>query len=143
MKLLDVNVLLHAYNPDFPDHQRAKRWLEEALSGADLVGLAWITIVAFLRIATSPRGFPRPLEVPEAVGAVSAWLAQPVVRVLEAGERHWTIMRALVEASQARGNLANDAHLAALALEHGATVCTNDRDFSRFPALRTLDPLSS
>jgi hypothetical protein len=141
VKLLDANVLLHAYNPDFPDHDRAKEWLEGAVSGVEPIGLAWLTIIAFLRITTSPRGFPRPISAAEAVRIVSSWLDRSNVRIIESGSAHWPILARLIEGSQASGNLANDAHLAALAIEHGATLATHDRDFSRFPGLRLEDPL--
>jgi len=143
VKLLDASALLHAYDPDFREYERSRRWLEETFSGPERVGLAWVTVLAFLRIATNPRAFPRPLSIEEATSVVSEWLERPNVSVLEPGARHWEILRDLLSEAQARADLVMDAHIAALALEHGATVCTDDRDFARFPALRTLDPLSS
>jgi toxin-antitoxin system PIN domain toxin len=140
VKLLDANVLLHASNAGFPDHSKARKWLEAALSGTEPVGIAWITIVAFLRIATNPRGFLRPLSAREATTAVQEWLDRENVRVLEGGESHWPLLRSLIEETTATGNLVNDAHLAALAKEHGATIWTNDRDFARFE-VEFRDPL--
>ncbi|MBI3975839.1 MAG: type II toxin-antitoxin system VapC family toxin [Armatimonadetes bacterium] len=142
MILVDANLLLYAYNPSFERHALALRWLEELLSKPEPVGLAWLTILAFLRIGTSPRAFEYPLATDEAVPIVSSWLAQPMVTVLEPGERHWMILTDLLSRTQARGPAVMDAHLAALAIEHGATLCTSDRDFARFPGLQIINPLA-
>ncbi len=111
------------------------------LSGADPVCLAWQTVLAFLRITTPARVFERPLLVHEAVSIVDSWLQQPATRLVQPTERHWPILSRLLPDAQARGPLVMDAHLAALAIEHGATMCTSDRDFSRFSGLRVVDPL--
>lgn len=141
MILVDVNILLYAYNAEAEQHAKSRAWLEAVLSGPDLVRFAWLTLWAFLRIATSPRVFDRPLSTPEAEAAISSWLAQPAAGILEPGERHWDILRGLVRDSQAVGPLVMDAVLAAIALEHGATVCTTDRDFTRFSGLKWTNPL--
>ena len=141
MILIDANLLLYAYHPRSPAHERARSWLESTLSGAAPVGLAWVTILAFLRITTSPRIFERPLTMSEAEAAVSTWLARPSVAIVEPGERYWEILRALLSSEKVSGALVMDAALAALAIEHGATLCTTDRDFSRFRGLRNEDPL--
>lgn len=143
MTLIDANLLLYAYDASSRHHARSREWLEEVLSGPDPVGLAWIAILAFLRISTNPRALAHPLSLAEAVSIVSSWLEQPCVQPLDPGERHWEILSGLLEPAQARGPLVMDAHLAALALEHGAILATSDRDFSRFEGLRTLDPLVS
>lgn len=143
MKLLDASVLLHAYDPDFRANERSRRWLEKTLSRPECVGLPWVAVLAFLRIATNPRAFPRPLSIPEATSIVTEWLQSPNVSVLAPGERHWGILRDLLSASQARADLVMDAHVAALALEHGAIVCTDDSDFRRFPGLRLENPLEA
>lgn len=103
---------------------------------------AWLTLGAFLRIATSPRVFERPLAAAEAVAAVSSWLDRPNCGILEPGERHWEIVQRLIDEGQASGALVMDAALAALAIEHGATLCTVDRDFARFRGLSWRDPLA-
>jgi hypothetical protein len=139
--LLDANVLLYAYDRASERHGTAAAWLETALSGAETVAVSWSVLLAFLRITTSPRMLQEPLSMAEAVSAVSQWLERPNVRVIEPGERHWEILRSLLVDTQIRGGDVMDAHLAAIASEHGATVCTHDRDFARFPGLRTLDPL--
>jgi toxin-antitoxin system PIN domain toxin len=139
--LVDANLLLYAYHPRAEQHEKSRTWLEAVLSGPDLVRFAWLTLWAFLRIATSPRVFDRPLSVSEAEAAISSWLGQPTVGVLEPGEQHWDILRSLVRDGQTTGPLVMDAVLAAIALEHGATICTTDRDFSRFSKLKWMNPL--
>ena len=106
------------------------------------VCLAWQTVLAFLRISTHRRIFQRPLLLEEAVGIVSSWFEQPAIRLLRPTDRHWAILGQLLPEAQARGPLVMDAHLAALAIEHGAEVHTADRDFSRFPGVRVAYPLS-
>ena len=142
MILVDANLLLHAYHPRAAHHDASRTWLEVTLSGSDLVRFAWVTLWAFLRIATNPRVFERPLTTSEAETAVSSWLARPTVGLLEPGERHWEILRQLMQSGQTTGPLVMDAVLAALALEHGATLYTTDLDFSRFPGLRWTNPLA-
>jgi uncharacterized protein len=139
--LIDANLLLYAYHPRSEQHEAAKAWLEEVLSGPQLVRIAWLTVWAFLRISTNPRVFERPLSITEAETAVSAWLSQPTVGIIEPGDRHWEILRALMSEGQVAGPLVTDAALAALAIEHGATLHTTDRDFSRFSALDWTNPL--
>lgn len=142
MILVDANLLLYAYHPRAEQHEESRAWLEAVLSGSDLVRFAWLTLWAFLRIATNPRVFERPLSTTEAEAAISAWLGQPAAGILDPGERHWVILRGLVRDGQAAGPLVMDAVLAAIALEHGATVCTTDRDFSRFSGLKWMNPLA-
>ena len=141
MILIDANLLLYAYHPGAEQHEKSRAWFEAVLSGPDLVRFAWLTLWAFIRIATNARVFDRPLSVSEAEAAISSWLAQPVAGILEPGERHWDILRSLVREGQATGPLVMDAVLAAIALEHGATLCTTDRDFLRFSRLRWINPL--
>ena len=142
MKLVDLNVLLYAVNRDSAHHEVIRRWWEDALSGDVPVGLAWVVLLGFLRLTTNPRILPRPLDVEDAVSVVGEWLAQPPVRPLVPTDRHWPILQDLLRASGAAGNLTTDAHLAALAIEHGATLLSTDTDFARFANLRWLDPLA-
>lgn len=142
MILVDANLLLYAYNPRAADHDASRRWLEASLSGQPLVRFAWLSLWAFLRISTNPRVFERPLTMTEAEAAVAAWLAQPMAGILEPGERHWDILRALARHGQTSGTLIMDAALAAIAIEHGATLCTTDRDFARFDGLKWENPLA-
>ncbi len=141
MILVDANLLIRAYNPRSAEHESSRIWLEGALSGGELVRFAWVTVWAFIRIATSPRVFERPLSIAEADSIVTSWLAQPSAGILEPGERHWEILRGLLKDGQASGGLTMDAALAAIAVEHGATLCTTDRDFTRFPHLSWVNPL--
>ena len=141
MILVDANLLLYAYHSGSARHAASRRWLESTLSGTELVRFAWVTLWAFLRIATHPRVFERPLPLADARAAVSSWLEQPVAGIIDAGERHWSILQELANDGQAVGPLIMDAALAALAIEHGATLCTTDRDFSRFPGLKWTNPL--
>ena len=143
MILVDVNLLLYAYNPSFPLHAEARDWWERTLSQPGPVRLAWVTILAFLRITTNPRSFESPLSVEEATACVSEWLSRPMVDILEPGERHWGILSELLQTTKSRGASVMDVHLAALAIEHGATLCTSDRDFVRFPGLEVRNPLQS
>jgi toxin-antitoxin system PIN domain toxin len=141
--LVDANVLLHAYHPRSQQHDRCRSWLERAFSSPMPVGLPWLSIWAFLRIGTNPRAFERPMTTTEARTIVTAWLALETVRTVEPGERYWQILSDLLVAGQVSGPLVTDAAIAALALENGASLCTTDRDFARFPALRTIDPTGS
>lgn len=142
MIVVDANLLLYAYHPRAAQHEKSRAWLEAALSGSDFVRFTWLTLWAFLRIATNPRVFEQPLSAAEAATAISSWLAQPVSGIVEPGERHWEILQGLVRDGQTTGPLVMDAVLAAIAMEHGATVCTTDRDFSRFPGLKWMNPLA-
>jgi hypothetical protein len=141
--LVDANILIYAYNPDSEHHYRAKDWLEDAFSQPEPIKLAWQSILAFLRITTNIHVFRRPFSTIEAISIVSLWLEQPCVAVLHPGERHWETLSKLMEDTQIRGPLVPDAHLAALALEHGAAICSHDGDFTRFPALRVIDPCAT
>jgi toxin-antitoxin system PIN domain toxin len=122
-------------------HPAAKRWFESALAGADPVGLSWSTILAFLRIGTNPRVFERPYSIEDAAEIASSWLAHPAVAVVRPGERYWEILRELLLEARVEAALVTDAALAALAIEHGATLCSTDRDFRRFRKLKLQNPL--
>src|SRR5262245_58857278 len=126
MILVDANLMLFAYDPRAWEHDRSRRWLEETLSGTSLVRFSWLTLWAFLRIGTNPRVFEHPLSMQEAEDIVSSWLAQPVAGIVEPGERHWDLLRTLTRDGKTRGPLVMDAVLAALAIEHGATLYTTD-----------------
>jgi len=141
--LVDTNLLLYAYHPRSAQHEASRAWLEAVLSGRGLVRFAWLNLWAFVRIATSPRVFESPLSVSEAEAAVSSWLAQPNAGVLEPGERHWEILRDLMREGQTVGPLVMDAVVAAIAIEHGATLHTTDRDFTRFSGLEWTNPLGA
>lgn len=143
MLLVDANVLLHAANRRAPEHDAAGAWLGAALGGAEAVGFAWTVILAFLRLSTHPAVFPRPLTAGQATDTGEAWLGARAAVGIEPTRRHIPLLRGLLERSGTAGNLVADAHLAALALEHGATVVSFDRDFARFEGVALLRPTSS
>lgn len=141
MKLLDLNILLYAVNSDTPLHAAAKAWLEDTLSGAERVAIPWPVLLGFIRISTSSRVMPRPIPTRQALDVIDSWLAQPAVSAIHPGDDHWRILRALLAETGTAGNLSTDAHLAALAIEHGAELCSTDTDFARFRGLRWTNPL--
>ena len=143
MTLSDVNLLLYAVDSTSPRHEAARRWLEERLSGTETFGFAWTVLLAFVRLSTHRSVFERPLTLAQAFDLVDEWLAQPSAAVLHPTDRHAAVVRELLEPVGAAGNLVVDAHLAALAIEHGATLASSDRDFGRFPRLAWVDPLSA
>jgi len=140
LKIVDVNVLLDVANEASNNHGPAVSFWESAQNGHEPIGLAWITVVGYLRIVTSPSIFPSPLRLEAALGRVSTWLSSGVVRVVREKDDHWDLFRSLVAQTGARGNLATDAHLAALAISHDAVLVSFDRDFSRFKGLRWERP---
>lgn len=142
MILLDANLLLYAYHAGATQHAAAKRWFENALAGGDPVGLSWSTMLAFLRIGTNPRVFERPYSIEDAAEIVSSWLSHPVVAIVRPGERYWEVLREVLVEARAEAALVSDAALAALAIEHGATLCSTDRDFRRFRKLKLQNPLA-
>jgi toxin-antitoxin system PIN domain toxin len=139
--LVDANILIYAIDADSPHHRSARRWLEEALSGTTPIGFAWIVVLAFLRLTTRSGILSKPLKAERAMAFVDEWLAQPYVRAVSPGEGHWAILRKLLSDSGAAGNLTSDAHLAAIALELGASICSTDADFGRFPGVDRISPL--
>jgi len=142
MILLDANLLLYAHVSSFPQHVQARDWLDAQLSGNGPVGLPWPSLVAFLRIVTNPRVFERPESMAEAWRQVHAWLDAEVVWIPQPTERHRDVLGTLLTAAGVHANLVPDAHLAALAIEHGLLLCSTDGDFGRFTDLRWQNPLS-
>ncbi len=141
MKLIDTNLLVYAYVPALEQHAAARRWFEETVSQDEAVGLAWVSVLGFLRVVTNPRIFRVPIRLDRAVAVVDEWLEQQAVEIVLPTPRHWLTLREMLTTGQAGGALTTDAHVAALALEHGATVYTTDRDFTRFPGIRAVNPL--
>ncbi len=136
MKLPDTNVLVHAVNRDAPAHSAATRWLAQAFDGGAGVALSWVALLGFVRISTRRGILARPLTVGEALQVVHHWLAQPTAHVVDPGPGHAALLGRLLIGAGSAGNLTNDTHLAALAIEHGATLGSFDRDFERFAGLR-------
>ena len=141
MKVVDLNVLLYAVNREGAKHGVARAWLDDTLSGAEPIGLPWVVLMGFLRLSTSRVVFPKPLTAEQALSIVDSWLAQPSVVALVPGDDHWRVLRGLLEESGTAGNLTTDAHLAAMAIENGAELCSSDSDFARFRHLRWVNPL--
>lgn len=141
MILVDANLLIYAHVRSFPQHEAAREWLDDRLNGQARVGLPWPSLLAFLRLVTNPRVFEHPERMPVAWRQVADWLNCQCVWIPQPTERHETVLGTLLEAQSMQGNLVPDAHLAALALEHGLTLCTTDGDFARFTGLRWENPL--
>ena len=141
MKLLDANLLIYAVDETTPRHALAKTWLEATLSGTDRVAFSWTVLLAFVRLTTRATVFAHPLSSDDALDLVDSWLAMPCATVVHPTERHAQLLREFLEHVGTAGNLTTDAHLAALAVEHGAVLCSSDADFSRFPGVRWVDPL--
>ena len=143
MKIVDANLLLYATDTRSPRYRAARSWLERQLSGEETIALTWVVLLAFARLSTNPHVFERPLSPERAFDVVDAWLGQPCVVIVHPGDRHSSIVRHLLHPLGTAGNLVNDAHLAALAVEHGAELNSCDSDFSRFSGLRWINPLDS
>jgi toxin-antitoxin system PIN domain toxin len=141
VKLPDVNLLVYAADETAVLHKPALKWVEATLSGSETVAFTWLVLIGFVRLITNPRVLQDPWGVEKALDVVDGWLAQPAVTVVHPTDRHAAVLRDLLAPLGAAGNLTSDAHLAALAIEHGATLHSCDNDFSRFSGLRWTDPL--
>ena len=142
MILLDANVLIYAHVSTFSQHREAREWLDRQLSGFADVGLPWPSLLAFLRLVTNPRVFERPEPMADAWRQVREWLACESAWIPQPTQRHVEIVSELLALPGIHGNLIPDAHLAALAIEHGLTLCSTDGDFARFPGLNWLNPIA-
>jgi uncharacterized protein len=140
--LSDVNVLLYAFRRESPQHEQHKSWLEQALVGDEAFGVNDLVLSAVVRISTHPRVYQEPSSPHTALSFCEAVRSAPRSVQLQPGPQHWAVFARLVADHRCRGNAVPDAYLAALALEHGATWVTRDRDFARFRGLRVLDPLA-
>jgi toxin-antitoxin system PIN domain toxin len=141
--LVDANLLIYAGVDSFEQHESARRWLDERLNGVAPVGLPWSSLLGFLRVTTNPRVFERPTAMADAWRQVLAWLACESAWVPQCGERHRDILGGLLTAPGVHANLVPDAHLAAIAIEHGLILCSTDGDFARFSGLRWENPLAA
>jgi toxin-antitoxin system PIN domain toxin len=141
--LVDVNLLVDATMTSAVGHEAARAWLQERLSGTARVGLPWAAITGFIRVVGQPRAWERPMPVGDAVSVVRSWLSRPSAWIPEPGPRHVDLIEALLRA-QPSVRLVTDAHLAAIAIEHGLELCSRDRDFARWSdlGLRSRDPLA-
>lgn len=143
MKLIDTNVLVYAVNAASSKHVESRVWLENALSGQAPVGFAWIAVLGFVRISSNRRLLSPALAVEDAVDLVHEWLAEDSARIISPTERHADLISGLLRAVGTGGNLVNDAHLAALAIEHRAEIVSYDTDFARFPGVRWSTPATA
>ena len=141
MILVDANLLLYSHNADLPQHRPAAQWWDRQLNANPAVALCWPVLSAFIRLATNPRVFVRPLAIGKASDCVESWITRPNVCLIGPTSSHWAIFREVLEECQATGNLVSDAHLAALAIEHGCELQSTDADFSRFTKLKWRNPL--
>jgi hypothetical protein len=142
MRIVDANVLIYAVNTDAFHHDQAREWLDAALAApsSEPVGLDWVVLLAFWRITTRAGIFPSPLSVATAGSIIEAWQAQPAAIMTTPTARHLPLMAGLLSMTGSAGNLVNDAHVAALALQYGATVVSYDRDLTRFAGVRVVSP---
>lgn len=139
MILVDANILIYASAPGAEQHERARAWLDERINGTARVGLPWASLLAFMRIVSNPRLFER-ASLSHARAQVRAWLAEPSTWIPQPTEAHATTLEGLLDQAGSH-RLVSDAHLAALALEHGLVLCSSDGDFARFAGLRWENPL--
>lgn len=142
MILVDANLLVYAHVSSLPQHERARQWLDGKLSAGAPVGLPWESLLAFVRLVSNPRVFERPLTVAEGWAQVEGWLGCPAAWTPEPTERHAALLGGLLRSPGLRANHVPDAQLAALAIEHGLTVCSTDGDFGRFAGVRWLNPIA-
>lgn len=140
MKLVDANVLIYAVDKNAPRHVVAHRWLDQQLSSAQTLLMPWISLLAFIRLCTHPSVYEHPMSSGDALDVVAGWLDRPHVVTPEPDAHHARRMRELLTTAGRGGNLVNDAHLAALAIQHRAVVATFDQDFGRFPDIRWETP---
>lgn len=141
MIVVDANLLSYSYDSDSPYHKKSRAWVEKIFSDVEPVGLPWQTVCAFLRVVTNRRLPGSRFTVEQAVQIVEEWLAQPNVRIIVAGDEHWSLLKRMMIEGQASGPLVSDAELVALTAEYGGVLYTADRDFARFPGLRWKNPL--
>lgn len=140
--LVDANLLVYAFAQDLPQHERARAWLDDQLNGPMRVGMPWESLLAFVRLVSNPRIFECPATVARAWQQVVEWLAADRTWIPQATETHPKVLTELLGEIGGRANLVPDAHLAALAIEHGLTVCSSDGDFARFSGIRWINPLA-
>ncbi len=141
MIIPDLNLLLYAYNDRDPRHLPTKTWWETCLNGSEPVGIPWIVSAGFLRLITHPKVLLSPATTAVAIKIVETWLDQPCVRIPNPGPDHADHLFRFLSETGTAANLTTDAQLAAIAVEHQATLYSNDADFSRFSGLRWKNPL--
>ena len=143
MILVDTNILIYAEDSLSLLHKEARQWWDIQLSGESPICLCWSILTSFMRISTNRQIFKKPLTVKQAIMRVQSWIDQPCVRLINPTESHWQVFQIMLLEGQAKANLVVDAHLAALAIEHGCILYSTDSDFSRFPKLKWKNPLKT
>lgn len=141
MTLVDVNLLVHAVNQGAPEHAEVLAWLEGEINSGNAVGMPWASLLGFIRLSINPKVMPKPLTLEQALDQVFEWLSLPNVSVVAPGIGHLSHFSSCCRNVRASHHLITDAHLAALALEHQATMASCDTDFAKFPGLRWINPL--
>jgi toxin-antitoxin system PIN domain toxin len=141
--LVDANILIYSHVGSFAQHDAARDWLDKQINGTTGVGMPWESLLAFLRLVTNARVFERPESIAQAWAQVQDWLLCDSVWIPQPTERHVAVLNELLSQPGVHANLVPDAHLAALAIEHGLTLCSTDGDFARFPVLRWMNPIAS
>lgn len=142
MIIPDLNLLLYAYDTQSPHHRAAAAWWESCINGTEPVGLPGVVLFGFLRLATSPRVYESPMTVEQVAECVREWTSRPHVVEVGGGPELFERVIALLQSAGTAGHLVTDAQIAATAVEHAATVFTNDSDFNRFPGLKIVNPLA-
>jgi len=143
MILLDVNLLVYAYDANSRQHTQARQWWENQLNGSQMIGLSWVAVLGFIRLLTNPRIYQQPYSAEDVVAIVDSWLQQPHVKIIHPSDQHFTKLAGLLRHLGTAGNLTTDAHLAVLAMERGLILQTTDADFARFPGLKWNNPLKN
>ena len=143
MIALDTNILVYGRREEAPHHERARELLIELAEGDSLWAVPWPCIYEFVRVVTHPRVFDPPTLLDAALEDLDSLMQSPSLTLLREGPRHAAFMQRLLKAGHATGNLAHDAHIAALCVEHGVSeLWTADRDFARFPGISVRNPFS-
>jgi toxin-antitoxin system PIN domain toxin len=142
MFMVDANVLIYAYDEASRDHKAARKWLASILTGSTAVGFPWISLMTFVRVTTNKRLFDKPYSTDEAFDVVANWLSAPASRVVQPGDEHLRLVKQIAKANKIIGSELTDAHLAAIAVEHGLTLATTDTNFPRFEGLKLINPLA-
>ena len=143
MIVVDANLLIYSYDKGSPRFEKSRQWLEDVLSGVEIVGLPWQSVGAFLRVMTNPKLHGRQYSLDEATEIVDAWIGQSNIRILTPTDDHWFHFRRMILEGTAAGPLVSDAEIAALTIAYGGVLHTADRDFARFPGLRWVNPLQA
>jgi len=142
MIILDANVLLYVFSKDSPHHETYVRWFERVMDRREELGIPWLSALAFIRVASNKKIMIAAAHAQDCAKTIEDLMSHSHVAWVTGGPGHWGLFQNMLRSGQAKGDLVNDAHLAALAIEHDAFLCTNDRDFTRFPGLKIINPIA-